>query len=35
MDVIAAAHCLHCDLCHESCPVEAIERLGNTACSVL
>ncbi|WP_314331580.1 4Fe-4S binding protein [Selenomonas noxia] len=23
------AHCLHCGLCYESCPVEAIERLGN------
>lgn len=30
--VIAVAHCLLCGLCYESCPVEAIERLGNTAC---
>lgn len=28
---IAAAHCLHCGLCFESCPVEAIERLGGEA----
>ena len=25
------AHCLHCGLCFESCPVEAIERLDSEA----
>ncbi|MDD5889998.1 MAG: 4Fe-4S binding protein [Ruminococcus sp.] len=26
---INQTHCLHCGLCYEKCPVDAIKKLGN------